>query len=250
MSVLADKGGLLVSRRATSAQTYARFAAILILLSFVGGGFGEAYVPAKLIVPGDAAATVANLRSSEALFRWGFAAYLLEACCDITLALVFYVLLRPVHRYISLLTAFFGLLATASFAGSELFYFAPMLILKGSGYLKSFSPDQLNSLALLSLNLFGLGAVLFTVFYGVVWVLRGYLIFRSGYLPKFLGILMAIAGSTFIISNFGVVLAPGFRADWLPLPMLLGLLTLAVWLLVKGINLPRWEAKIGELPFA
>jgi Domain of unknown function (DUF4386) len=196
MSVLADTSGLPMSRRTIPVQTYAKVAAILIPVSFVGGGFGEAYVPAKLIVPTDAAATVANLRSSEALFRWGFAAYLLEACCDITLALVFYVLVRPVHKYLALLPAFFGLVATASFAGSELFYFAPMLILKGSGYLKSFSQDQLNSLALLSLNLFGLGAVLFTVFYGVLWVLRDYLIFRSGYLPKFLGILMTIAGST------------------------------------------------------
>ena len=225
---------------------YAKVAAVLILVSFIAGGFGEAYVPGKLIAPTDAATTVANLRASQVLFRLGFAGYLLEACCDITLALVFYVLLRPVHKYVSLLTAFFGLLATATFAASELFYFAPTLILKDDGYLQSFSPDQLNTLALLSLKLFGLGAVLFTVFYGVLWVLRGYLIFRSSYLPKFLGVLMTIAGLTFIFSNFAVVLAPGFRADWLPLPMLLGLLVLAVWLLVKGVNLPKWDAKTVE----
>jgi hypothetical protein len=83
---------------------------------------------------------------------------------------------------------------------------------RGGGHLKSFSPDQVNTLALLSLNLFGLGAVIFTIFYGVGWVLRGYLIFQSGYFPKFLGMLMTMAGLTFIVSNFAVVLAPGFRS--------------------------------------
>lgn len=200
-------------------------------------------MPSKLIIATDAIATVENLKSSEALFRLGFAGYLVEACCDLTLALLFYVLLRPVHRHVSVLAAFFNVMGTATFAAAELFYFAPTLILRGGGYLKSFSPDQLNTLALLSLNLFGLGAVVFTVFYGIAWALRGYLIFRSGYLPKFLGVLMTLAGSAFILSNFAVVLAPGYRVDWLPVPMVLGWLSMTVWLLVKGVNLPKWEEK-------
>ena len=129
-------------------------------------------------------------------------ALLLTTCCDVTLALIFYVLLKPVHRYVSLLAAFLGLIGTATFAAAELFYFAPTLLLRGGAYLKSFSADQLSTLALLSLNLFGLGAVIFTVFYGLGWVLRGYLMFRSGYFPKFLGVLMALAGLAFIVSNF------------------------------------------------
>jgi len=229
--------------RTLPVQTYARVTGGLILLSFVGGGFGEAYVPSKLIFATDAIATMENLRSFEILFRLGFAGYLVEACCDLTLALMFYVLLRPVHSHVSLLAALFNVMGTATFAAAELFYFAPTLILKGGGYLKSFSPDQLSTLALLSLNLFGLGAVIFTVFYGIGWVLRGYLIFRSGYFPKFLGVLMAIAGLAFILSNFAAVLAPGFQADWLPLPMVLGLLSLTVWLFVKGVDLPKWEEK-------
>jgi len=209
-------------QRGLPVQTYAKLAGVLVLLSFVGGGFGEAYIPSKLIVATEAA---------------------VEACCDVTLALIFYVLLKPVHRYVSLLAAFFGLMGTATFAAAELFYFAPTLVLKSGGYLRSFSPDQLNTLALLSLNLFALGAVIFTVFYGVGWVLRGYLIFESGYLPKFLGILMTIAGLAFIVSNFMVVLAPGYRSDWLLVLMFPGLLSLTVWLLVKGVDLRKWEEK-------
>jgi hypothetical protein len=124
-----------------------------------------------------------------------------------------------------------------------LFYFAPTLVLNGGGYLKSLSPDQLNTLELLSLNLFGLGAVIFTVFYGMGWVLRGYLIFQSGYFPKFLGILMTMAGLAFIVSNFALVLAPGYRSDWLLVLMFPCSFLMAVWLLVKGVDLPKWEKK-------
>jgi hypothetical protein len=245
MSAVADNGSL-ASRRALPVQRYATIAGVLVLLSFVGGGFGEAYVPSKLIVATNAISTVEHLKSSELMYRLSFAGYLVEACCDLMLALIFYVLLKPVHKYVSLLAAFFGLMGTATFAAAELFYFAPTLMLRGGSYLKTFSPDQLNTLALLSLNLFGLGAGIFTVFYGMGWVLRGYLIFQSGYFPKLLGILMAMAGLSFIVSNIALVLAPGYQTDWLPVLMVPGLLLLAVWLLIKGVNLPRWEEKTAD----
>jgi len=233
MSPVGANDSLVAPRRSLPVQTYAKVAGALILVSFVAGGFGEAYVPSRLIVGTDAVATMENLKTSVGMFRLGFAGYLVEACCDITLALIFYVLLRPVHRYVSLLAAFFGLMGTATFAAAELFYFAPTLVLRTSGYQKSFSPDQLNTLVLLSLNLFGLGAVIFTVFYGMGWVLRGYLIFRSGYFPKFLGILMTMAGLAFIVSNFAQVLAPGYRSDLLLVLMFPGLSLMTIWLLVK-----------------
>jgi len=242
MSAVAADGNLLARRRALSVQTYAKVAGALFLLSFIGGGFGEAYVPSKLIAA-DAAATMMNLKSSEVMFRLGFAGYLVEACCDVTLALIFYVLLKPVHKYVSLLAAFMGLMGTATFAAAELFYFAPTLFVRGGGYLKSFSPDQLNTVVLLSLNIYELGAVVFTVFYGLGWVLRGYLMCRSVYFPKFLGVLMTLAGLAFIVSNFMVVLAPRYHASWLPAFMLPGALLLTVWLLFKGVDPRKWEEK-------
>jgi len=243
MSAAPAESSLPTRRQASAVQTYARIAGVLALLSFIAGGFGEAYIPSKLIVGTDAAATVDNLKTSDLLFRLSFAGYLVEACCDVVLALIFYVLLKPVHKYISLLAAFFGLIGTAIFATAELFYFAPTVVLRGGGYLKSFTPDQLNTFALLSLKVFGLGAAIFTVFYGVGWVLRGYLMFQSGYFPKFLGILMIVAGLAFILSNFALVLAPGYRFGWLLLAMLPGFLLMTVWLLVKGVDLPKWEEK-------
>jgi hypothetical protein len=230
-------------KRTLSVQTYAKTAGLLALLSLVAGGFGEAYVPSKIIVSNDAIATVENLRASDVMFRLSFAGYLVEACCDLTLALIFYVLLKPVNKYVSLLAAFFGIMGTATFAAAELFYFAPTLLLKGSAYLKSFSLDQLNTLVLLSLKLFGLGAAIFAVFYGVGWVLRGYLMYQSGYFPKFLGILMTVAGLAFIASNFVRVFAPRYPSGWLMFLMMPGLLLLTVWLLVKGVDLPKWKEK-------
>ena len=224
-------------------QTYARIAGVLILLSFLAGGFGEAYVPSRLIVSGDATATAENFKALDLLFRMGFAGYLVEAVCDIALTLILYLLLRPVRKDLALLAAFFGLVGTAVFAAAELFYLAPSLILGGAGYLKTFSPDQLNTLALLSLKLFAFGGAMFTVFYGVAWVLRGYLIFRSGYLPRFLGVLMTLAGLAFVARNFLLVLAPAYASGSLLLLMLPGALALAVWLLVRGVDVPKWEAK-------
>src|SRR5262245_50472339 len=131
-------------------QRYARIAGALFRVSVIAGGFGEAYAPSKIIVSGDAAATVANIKNFDFLYRLGFAGFLIESLCDITLALILYALLKPVNKYLSLLAAFFGLIATATFACAELFYFAPPLIMNGA-YLRTFSPDQLNALALLSL---------------------------------------------------------------------------------------------------
>jgi hypothetical protein len=229
--------------RAGSVQTYARFAGVLFLLSIVAGAFGEAYVPSRIIVSGDAAATAKNITAFHFLFRMGFASYLVEAVCDVALALIFYVLLRPVQKNLALLAAFFGLVSTALFGVAELFYFAASMFLGGAEYLKTFSPGQLNTLALLSLRMYAVAGVIFMVFYGIACLIRGYLIIRSGYLPKALGVLLALAGLGFITKNFALVLAPAYASDILLLPMFLAAVSLTGWLLVKGVDVAKWEAK-------
>ena len=197
-----------IASREMPVQRYARAAGILILLSIVFGTWGEAYVPSKLIVTDNAAATAQNIVASPVLFRTGFAAYLVEAVCDVALALVFYVLLRPVDRNLALLSAFFGLVATATYAFAECFYFASSLLLSGAGYLNTFTPDQLQTRALLSMKLFGQIAGLFIGFYGLATILRGYLVYRSGYLPRTLGVLFLLGGAAFVVQNLLVVLVP------------------------------------------
>jgi hypothetical protein len=209
----------------------------------IGGGLGEFYIPNKMIISGDAAATAHNIVSSSALYRFGFAAYLLEAICDISLSLVFYVLLRPVNKYVALLAAFFGLVSTAVFAGGELFYFAPTHILGGAKYLSTFSTPQLNTLSQLSLKLYALCAGIFMAFYGIATSIRGYLIYRSEYLPRWLGAVVVIGGIGFILKNLALVLAPTISSDLFLLPMPLAALSMMVWFLVKGVDIRKWEAK-------
>ena len=226
-------------------QRYARIAGVLFLLSLVAGGFGEAYIPSKLIVSADAAATAANIRNFDFLYRLGFAGFLIESLCDITLVLILYALLKPVSKELSLLAAFFGLIGTALFAFAELFYFAPPLIMGGAGYLKTFSPDQLSALVLLSLKFYGYAGMIFTAYYGMAWIVRAYLIFCSGYLPKFLGVLMAIGGIGFVVRNFLLILAPAYASGALLILLFPGGLIMTAWLLVKGVDVPKWNAKVN-----
>lgn len=225
-------------------QRYAKVAGVLLLVSIVAGGFGEAYAPSKLIVVNDATATVANIKSFDFTYRLGFATFLIESFADITLALLFYALLKPVSKELSLLAAFFGLMGTALFAFAELFYLAPLLFLTG-GQLKAFSTDQINELVLLSLRFYQFAAMIFSGYYGIAWIVRAYLMFRSGYLPKFLGALMSIGGIGFLTRNFLLVLAPAYASPLLLMLLFPGALMLMVWLLVKDVDLRLWNARVN-----
>jgi Domain of unknown function (DUF4386) len=229
--------------RTESIQTYARIAGVLFLLAFVGGGLGEAYAPSQLIVPGNAAATAHNLIASAALFRLGFFGYLIEAFTDVALAFLLYVLLRPVHANLAFCTLLFRIMATATFAFGEVFYFAPSLILGGDGYLKTFSPEQLQSLALLSFNVYTFAGGFSQVFYGIASLVFGYLMVRSGYFPRVIGALWVLGGIGFVVSTILLVVAPASASSFLVLPQLLASLSLAFWLLVRGVDRAKWTER-------
>ncbi len=226
-----------------SVQTYARIGGVLFLVSLVAGGFGEGFAPSQLIASGDAAATARHILNSDAVFRVGFASYLVEALCDVALTVVFYVLLRPVNTAVILGIVLFRVMATATFAFGELFYFAPSLIVGNDTYLKSFSPDQLNTLTLLSLNLYGIGGLISLAFYGVASIGIGYLTFLSGYFPRILGVLWVIGGAGFVLRTFAAVLFPSVPTAILQAPQIVAILIFAIWLIAKGVDTAKWEAK-------
>src|SRR5215213_2582690 len=228
-----------------SVTTYSRAAGVLMFLSIGGGFFGEMYVP-SLMMAQDAAATAAQLRSNEALFRLGFAAYLVEAVSDVILAWLFYVLLKPVHRELALLSAFFGLVSTTLFAVTKMFYFAAPMFVRGSKYLTAFPSDQLDAFATLFLALYGALSGLTMLFYGIPWVIRGYLTYRSGYLPRTLGLLMIVAGGGFVIKTLTYVLVPAYSSDIMLVPMFLNALAVALWMLVRGVHQERFA--MARLP--
>jgi len=230
-----------------SPQVYARICGALYLYIFVAGSFAELFVRSKLVVSRDAAATAANIMSSESLFRLGFSGELLHLACDVAVAMLLYALLRPVDRNLALLAAFMRRACDLILATASLSHFAALHLLGGADYLKTFQPDQLQSLALLAMKLHGDGYAISLVFFAFACFSLGYLIFRSEYLPRTIGALLIVAGACYLINSFAYFLFPAtaaalFNAGIL-LPCFVAELSLTLWLLVKGVNVAKWEER-------
>ena len=186
----------------------ARSAGILYLIIIISGLFSEMFVRSGMIVPGDATATAANITNNSFLFRIGFISDLVMVMSDVGVALLFYLLLKPVNQGLSMLAALFRL-AQATVIGINLLnFYLPLLLLDGSSYLGSFSDEQLNSLSLLFLNAHSYGYLISGVFFGISCVILGYLIFKAEYFPKWLGVLVATAGISYLIDCFVNFLFP------------------------------------------
>src|ERR1700675_4520804 len=177
----------------TSPRFKARMAGVCQLMEAVTAAFGEVIIPGKLVVSGNAAATAANILGHERLFWLGFSSSLLGGAFHIAWALLIYVLLKPVNRTLSLLAAYFVLVCCAMQALTSLFYLAPLVILQGSSSLSAFTAEQLQSLAIMFLKLNSYAFQIDLVFFGFWCILTGYLIFRSTFLPRILGVLVAIS---------------------------------------------------------
>jgi Domain of unknown function (DUF4386) len=222
----------------------ARIAGVFYLLIFVTAPFAEFFVRGKLVVYGDAAATATNILAHESLYRLGFAAELITLACDAAVALIFYELLKPVSRSLSLFAAVFRLMLVAIMAVNSLNYFAPLVLLGGAHFLTAFKADQLQALTLMSHTLYGTGYDISLVFFGFHILLIGYLIFRSGFLPRILGALLAFAGMCYLTSSFANFLAPAFGdalGIYIIVPGAVAELLLTLWLLIKGVNVQRWQ---------
>jgi Domain of unknown function (DUF4386) len=227
---------------AGTAQQYARWIGALFLVSIVAGGWGESYVPDKLLLANDLAGTAHQMAGSLVLFRSSFAAYLVEVACDITLNVLLYALLRPVSRTLSLLAMCFGLMGTAIFATGELLYFAAALPAIDADVARVISPEAKATLTYLC-TIFGYGFGIFAMFYGIAAVVRGALIWRSGYLPRALGAIGILGGAGFVVKNFLIVLAPQLDLPYVIAPMMLAMLSMGLWLLIKGVDRRQWDAR-------
>ena len=230
-----------------SPQRYARIAGILYLAIIVLGMFGELYVRGTLVVSGDAAATSAAISASPLLWRAGIVGDLLMHVFDVPVMVIFYFLLRPVSRSLALFATLINLVQTAVLVANKMNLLVPLFLLKNGSYLTAFSPEQLHALSYLAIKAHGYGFGIGLIFFGVACLVRGYLIFKTEYLPKILGILMAIAGLSYLINSFALLLAPSFAAAIFPgvlIPAFIGELSLTLWLIVNGVNVQRWRQRI------
>ena len=225
--------------REASPSFLARIAGALYLITILTGIFSAGYATGKLVVTGDAAATAANILANRGLFQLAFAVYLIEMACQVAITALFYDLLKPAGRTVSLVAAFLGLTGCVIKAFSRVFFIAPLFILGGAHYLSVFSAEQLKALALLFLHVNDRGAGIALVFFGFYAILTGYLIAKSSFLPSILGVLSMIGGLgwlTFLYPPLGGRLFP-----FIALFAILGAAALIVWLLVKGVNEQRWK---------
>jgi hypothetical protein len=211
------------------------------LITIVAGGFGEAYVPGVVFVAGDPAATAQHILGNESLFRWGFAGYLVEALCDATLTMAFWVLVRPVHRNLAMLMVVFRIISTCGFGASEALYFGALPTLRGAQTVAALQPAQMEALAYILLRIAAFGGSLFSTFYGLANVVFGWLIFRSTYIPRVFGVAMVFTGVAFVVHTFLLILAPAYASGLLLATAAVAFIPFVLWLLVKGVHEEAWR---------
>ena len=225
---------------AASPRLKARIAGVFYLLTILTRMFVEIFVRNRLVVPDDAAATATNIMAHEPLFRLGFAGDIIAFASYVALTALFYELFKPVNRSLSLVAVFFGLVASVVQAISSLFHLAPLVLLGGASYLSVFTVEQLQALALVFLRLraaayHNIGLV----FLGLYCLLVGILTLRSTFLPRILGVLMVLAGLSYVL-----FLSPPLVRSLQPYILVfpaVGQISLTLWLLVMGVNVQRWK---------
>lgn len=221
-----------------STKNMARLAGLIYLMVIAGGIFAELMVRGKLVVTGDPAATARNIISHETLYRWGFAVEIFYCMLNLPLILIFYRLFNPVNRNLTFLVVVFSITGTAVEAVSLLFHFAPLILLSNKPYLSAFSAAELQGWSYLSLRFFEYGFCISLVFFGGYCLAMATLIYRSGFLPKFIGILLGFQGLCYLVNSFANFLSPPLAAQLFPVLEIAGLgeVSFCLWLLIAGVK--------------
>jgi len=233
----------------TSPRTYARIVGGLYLVIFILGPFAFFLGRTSVVVPGDPAATVNNLMASESMFRLGMVAETLIVLIEIVVSAILYVLLRPVSRPLALASVL-ARFAQSVLQAVNLFTAVPaLLLLGGAGYLAAFEPDQLNALVLLFMDVNAFVIIIWGLIFGFHLLLLGYLVYRSGFWPRFLGILLIVGAVGYLLQSYSHLLAPQFDDIFETVVIVLsvpGELAFTLWLLIKGVNVEQWEERAHE----
>ena len=237
---------------AARAQRVARVGGALYLVIIAIGAAGEAVVRESIVVESNAAATAANLRSMEWLWRLGVAGEVTLLACATALGLILYLLLRPVSRDLALLCVLFNLVCISIEGVAAVSLAAALFPMTSAAYVNAFTPEQLGAMAMMSIRAHTTGFAIALIFFGVECVVLGYLIVRSQYMPRSIGVLMQLAGVCYVVNSFAVLLSPPLASRLFPailLPSLIAELSLALWLLVWGVRPVAWE-RHGETQLA
>ena len=227
-------------------KTTARIAGLLMLVLVALAPFSMLYVPSTLIVPGDAATTANNIVSSAPMFRLAMASDAVIFLVEIALCALVYTLVRPVNKTLALIAVFARLAMTIIQGLNLLNHFVVMSLLSGSGSVAALAPPQLHALVSLFLGAHEAGVLIWGMFFGLHLLVLGYLVYRSGYLPKVIGGLLVFVGLVYLAQSFGNILLPDAKAVFTAMGSL-GFLEIAfpVWLLIKGV---KDQPRVGLVP--
>lgn len=201
-----------------------------------------------LVVSGDAAATANNIVTSELTFRLGFVVNLVANAAYIAVVALLYELLKPAGKTLSLVAAFFGLTGCIAGAAMSLDGLAPLVLLKGSPSLAAFGTDQLQALSMLSLRMSGVGLSIALTYFGLYCLTLGFLVAGATFLPRVLGLLLALAGVAYLAGGFASFLAPAIAnqiSAYALAAAVFGESAFTLWLLAFGVNEAKWQAQAG-----
>jgi len=236
-----------------SPRRLARIAGVLYLINIVGGAFAIGFVPATLLSP-DLAVTAHNIQTHMLLYRSGLVAHLLVTVTNVPMAVLFFELFKVVNRRLAMLDVCLTLVATAIEAAGVLNEFAPLVLLGSGPYGSAVPVAPLRALAHLPGDLSTIDYDIHTVFYGFDFLCVAYLVFTSTFLPRAIGVLLAIDGVAYLAHSFTDLLVPGFAAHltpWIELPPIVSEGSLCLWLIVVGVNVQRWKQRaawrLGDL---
>ena len=225
-------------------KTLARLTAVFSLLTLIGGVVAQGVIANGLVSSRDAALTATNILAHRQLYLVSFTVFLVEMAANIATTTLFYVLLRPVDRTAALLSLVFGLVGCTIKTLARAFYYAPLLILGGADYLSVFGTSQLQALALLSIKINNVMAGIALVFLGLATLFQGYLIIKSTFLPRFLGVIAVVSGLGWLTYAYPPLGSALFY--YLIVLAMLGLLLTAGWLMVRGVDEQRWREQSGR----
>jgi hypothetical protein len=232
-----EKGSTTPNR---SLRTAALVAGFGLLIMFFAAIFANFFVIERLIVPGDAETTVSNIMANQLLFRLGIVSFLIVLICDVVVAWGLYVFFQPASTNLSTLAAWLRLVYTSIFAAAVLGLVVVLRILTSADLLAAFGPAQLEAQVMLFLDAFDYGWLFSLVFFGVHLFVLGCLVFRSGYAPKLIGILLIVSSFGYLLDSFAQFLLPNYASYEsiflliVAVPGILAELSLCFWLLFKG----------------
>jgi hypothetical protein len=236
--------------RRWSPRAVARTAGVFYLVIFTCGLFSELYVRGTLVDPGSAAATAANITASEGLFRVGFVADTLMVLSDVAVAVLLYVLLRPVGRTLSMLAAAFRLTQAAVLGSVLLAQFAALIVLDPDGPGTGLSTDDRDALVGLTMEAHSYGYLIGLVFFAAHLVVLAYLMVKSSWFPSWLGVVLGIAGVGYAADSFGFFAFTGYNGTLSPVllaPAVIAEFSMIAWLLLKGVRLDAWHRDVDGI---